>query len=314
MRPHTLQNLNETPVSVRSRVHDRNDRLESGALCLIAVILCVIVSGSSRAWGQTEPDDGPAASDAARSAVTQRAIGDSNPVTTWLDRTVSTSSSKAALPLHRREAGDRASPAPQPKQRPTSTTAVDMLDMFWPLSIVLLIVGLCVWGLRKWMPRSVRFGGGDTIRILARKYLSGKQSLCLARIGRRVVLMGITPDRISTLSEITDPEEAAALIAAVERGRPDSFTTTFGRMSDREWADETNGPDTKDSIEEETSVSSRNLARTGREMRELVDRVRALSTGRRTPAESASRMKVGSHSDCDAGIQSAAGTDCIPVP
>lgn len=218
--------------------------------------------------------------------------GDPNPVSAWLDQTVAanapntTAKSTASHTLQRREEGGRTLVATNTHR---TSSAIDMFDMVWPLGIVLVLVSLCVWGLRKWMPKSVRFGGGDTIRILSRKYLSGKQSLCLARIGRRVVLIGVTPDRISAISEITAPEEVASLVAAVERGRPDSFTSTFNHMSDQELADEAEGRDLDDPIEEKAAVSSHQLARTGREMRELVNRVRALSTSSQTPAESASR-------------------------
>ncbi len=261
------------------------------------VFLVVMIVGISAAHGEPKPSRMETPTEGSTEGSTQ--AGDSNPVSAWLDKTVTASETvaasetvttakpKASHTLQRREARDGKRVAPNNHR---SASTVDMFDMVWPLGIVLVLVSLCVWGLRKWMPKSVRFGGGDTIRILSRKYLSGKQSLCLARIGRRVVLIGVTPDRISAISEITEPEEVASLVAAVERGRPDSFTSTFNNMSDQELADEAEGRDLDDPIEEEAAVSSHQLARTGREMRELVNRVRALSTSSQTPAESASRL------------------------
>lgn len=159
------------------------------------------------------------------------------------------------------------------------------LSLMWPLCAVLAVIALCVYALRKWMPQAARLTGGGAVHVLARYYLSNKQSLCLVRFGRRVALLGVTPSEITTLSEIADPEEVSSLVVAVERGRPDSFTTMFGTwMSSKEAHDPMDDPDPVGG-REERSLSSSRLSQTGRRVRELVDRVRAASSGLRTSAE-----------------------------
>ncbi|MCG8406211.1 MAG: flagellar biosynthetic protein FliO [Phycisphaerales bacterium] len=161
-----------------------------------------------------------------------------------------------------------------------------LFDLFWPLGIVLGVVALCVLGFRKWMPRTNRWGGSQAIKVMSRHYLSNKQSLCLLRLGRRLVLVGVTPDRISTLGEINDPEEVATLVSAVERGRPGSFTSLFSQSTDRDLAGAEKDEGGDDMIEDERLVSSQGLARTGNRVHELVERVRTLSSGIGASAES----------------------------
>jgi flagellar biosynthetic protein FliO len=106
------------------------------------------------------------------------------------------------------------------------------MSTWWPLLAVLCMIGGAAAIFRRWLPKMQRMGQPGGIRVLSRFYLSGKQSLCLIRMGRRVVLLGVTPENIQTLVNVDDPEEAAHLITSLEQGRPGSFAKTFsGFMS-----------------------------------------------------------------------------------
>ena len=52
----------------------------------------------------------------------------------------------------------------------------------------------------------------DMLDVLARTAVSPRHQLLLVRVGRRVVLVGQSPASLETLSEVTDPDEVAALI------------------------------------------------------------------------------------------------------
>ncbi|MDP6636819.1 MAG: flagellar biosynthetic protein FliO [Phycisphaerae bacterium] len=54
----------------------------------------------------------------------------------------------------------------------------------------------------------------DMLDVLARTSVSARHQLLLVRMGRRVVLVGQGPASLTTLSEVTDADEAAALIEA----------------------------------------------------------------------------------------------------
>jgi flagellar biogenesis protein FliO len=60
------------------------------------------------------------------------------------------------------------------------------------------------------------------MRVVARASLSPKHSVVLLGLGRRFILLGVASDRVSTLADISDPEEVAELSvrlgAGTERG------------------------------------------------------------------------------------------------
>ena len=55
----------------------------------------------------------------------------------------------------------------------------------------------------------------EALDVLARTSVSSRHQLLLVRVGRRVVLVGQGPSSLTTLSEVTDTQEVAALIEAV---------------------------------------------------------------------------------------------------
>ncbi len=58
----------------------------------------------------------------------------------------------------------------------------------------------------------------DMLDVLARATVSPRHQLLLVRLGRRLVLVGQSPTSLTTLSEVTDPDEVAALIEAASTG------------------------------------------------------------------------------------------------
>ena len=55
----------------------------------------------------------------------------------------------------------------------------------------------------------------EVLDVLARTTVSPRHQLLLVRVGRRVVLVGQAPASLTTLSEVSDAEEVAALIDAI---------------------------------------------------------------------------------------------------
>jgi len=102
-----------------------------------------------------------------------------------------------------------------------------LAEGLWPLAVVLaLICGGAVVARRAFAKRGLT-GSGDLIRVMSRHYLSPKQSICLIRIGSRVLAVGVTPDRISPLCQIDDGVGASRLVGAAESGRADSMSGRF---------------------------------------------------------------------------------------
>jgi len=64
--------------------------------------------------------------------------------------------------------------------------------------------------LRRWIP-SARMVDNGILRVVGRTPLTPKQHIALVKVGRRFVAVGVSPDRVDALCEISDPEEVADL-------------------------------------------------------------------------------------------------------
>jgi flagellar biogenesis protein FliO len=109
--------------------------------------------------------------------------------------------------------------------RPWYGTGIGALAIVLGLIVVLFLV------LRRWTP-SLRTGGSGVVQIVGRTVLAPRQSLVLVQLGRRLVLIGVSAERIQPVCEITDNEEAAAILAESRRIRGD-----FSSWLDREAAE-----------------------------------------------------------------------------
>lgn len=153
---------------------------------------------------------------------------------------------------------------------PTTPASGGWIRMLQPVVIVFGLMAVLTWAGRKWLPQARAASNAQSvIRVLARQHLSGKQSLCLVKLGPKVVLLGVTPEHIGSVLEIRDPDEAASLVAAVESSRGRSFTKAMAAF--------TASPEQDDEVE---PVSSRtDAADANAQIREMVRRVRAMGTG-----------------------------------
>ena len=101
------------------------------------------------------------------------------------------------------------------------------------LLLLLLLRGLLRAGGR-WQ------GGGrpsGVLEVLGRYPIARSQSLVLLKLGGRVVLVHQTRAGMTAISEISDPQEVAALLARVEsagRGRAGNFHGLLRRLSRRQ--------------------------------------------------------------------------------
>lgn len=82
-----------------------------------------------------------------------------------------------------------------------------------PLVIVLGVMAGAYYFVKRIAPGAVKSDGG-LLSVVSRAALSPRHSIALVRVGRRFVLVGISGDNIASLSEVTDEEEVADLVAA----------------------------------------------------------------------------------------------------
>lgn len=117
---------------------------------------------------------------------------------------------------------------------------------FGALALVLGLMALLYFGLRRWAP-SIKVQDAGLVRVMGRTVVGPRQSLLLVSVGHRVVLVGVSPDRIDRVCEISDADEVAAMTA---QGQPrGQFSAWLDREaaayveSDKTMANEAGGAD-----------------------------------------------------------------------
>ncbi len=108
-------------------------------------------------------------------------------------------------------------PAPGPN------TVVLLVRTLVGLGILVVIIFLGVYGIKR---LGARVGGGapsTQLRVLGCTFLGPKRSLCAVLALDRVLIVGVTDVQITLLTEITDQEKVAAFASSSKRatgGRP----------------------------------------------------------------------------------------------
>jgi flagellar biosynthetic protein FliO len=113
------------------------------------------------------------------------------------------------------------------------------------MAIVLASIFAIVLVVRRYVP-AARAGSGGSMKVVARTYLSPKQSVALLQVGRRHVIVGITPDRLTNLGHIEDVQEsfdlrvqtaASALDTARQGSAPRSEEASFDKLLEHQAAE-----------------------------------------------------------------------------
>ena len=107
------------------------------------------------------------------------------------------------------------------------------------LAGVLALIVILFMAARKLLPRGafanrVAGSGNGAIHVLARTAISSKQRIILLQVGRRILVVADGGPSLTTLAEINDPAEAAALIAQLQSEKSgDSFSSALTGAMDR---------------------------------------------------------------------------------
>jgi flagellar biogenesis protein FliO len=88
---------------------------------------------------------------------------------------------------------------------------------------VFVLLGGSFLLLRRYGKKSSLLGGGEAIRVLARKPINQKQVIYLVEVGAKVFMIGSTRDHLTTLGQIDRPDEVAALRADLPGQKDDSL-------------------------------------------------------------------------------------------
>jgi len=82
------------------------------------------------------------------------------------------------------------------------------LKMFSMLAVVLGIMFLLFFGFKKYVLKNTMFGGGEKlVNVLGSGFLAPKKNIVLVEVAGEVLVLGMSQDNISLLTNITDPEK-----------------------------------------------------------------------------------------------------------
>lgn len=98
------------------------------------------------------------------------------------------------------------------------------------LAIVVGLMLISAWVVKKSLPRSARTLPVEVAEVLGRVQLAGKQTAQLLRIGHKLVLIAVTPEGAKTITEITDETEVQRLLAACEQQAGHGSTAAFEQI------------------------------------------------------------------------------------
>lgn len=126
---------------------------------------------------------------------------------------------------------------PRRTPRPaTNKSEAYSLPSIWPaLLSVVAICGLFVAAMflvKKYLPGHKQLFSHPSMEVLGRTHLDQRRYVSLLRVGKRIIVLGISPDEISSLSEITDEEEITGIME-VARPKTEVGLSIFQRLFQR---------------------------------------------------------------------------------
>ena len=96
------------------------------------------------------------------------------------------------------------------------------------LAVVLALIFFAAYIMRRMGGSMLRAGRpGGVLEILAKYPVGRGQQLVLLKLDRRILLLHQTGSSMTTLSEVSDPNEVASLLSRIESGSRDGFAYRF---------------------------------------------------------------------------------------
>jgi flagellar biogenesis protein FliO len=106
----------------------------------------------------------------------------------------------------------------------------DLPRVLGALAVVLGLIFALRWLLRRSMNPASLPGVTNTVQVLTRSPLSPRQQLLLVRVGRRLLVVSDCNGQLNSLSEISDPDEVAALVGQLRDEKLTSASRSFGNL------------------------------------------------------------------------------------
>jgi flagellar biogenesis protein FliO len=160
---------------------------------------------------------------------------------------------------------------------PVAPGAFDVTRVLLATAGVVGLIFLMRAGMKRIFPSTAAHRPISAVKVLSRSAIAPKQHLLVIQFGKRLVLVGDSGSSLNPLCEITDPDEAANVLA---QARSESisvaqrFDSLFGRA--RKDYDGPEEPAQEESFDSSNEVprDDPSLQQTQKELAELHDKVR----------------------------------------
>ncbi len=118
---------------------------------------------------------------------------------------------------------------------PTGSMTGAVIKMISALAVVIVAVYVGLYFLRKLMGSKAASGGRrDILDVIQTTYVGQHKAIALVRVAHRSVLVGVTDNQITTLTELTEDETAEILAESpVNRQPVDRFAGILRAAGDR---------------------------------------------------------------------------------
>jgi|GEM_PF-3217431 len=107
---------------------------------------------------------------------------------------------------------------------------ISVWKTLFALGAVLCLILFCAYLFRRYALGTRRLGGTGGIEILSRNPVGPRQSLCLIKLGSRLLMVGLSPNHMASLCTIDDPDEISGIMGLLEKNVPQSISNTFTRL------------------------------------------------------------------------------------
>jgi flagellar protein FliO/FliZ len=82
-----------------------------------------------------------------------------------------------------------------------------LVKMAAALAFVIILIYLAVYAYKRFLaPQEMRAGGTRAVRLLGQVYLGPRKSLCLVEFPDRIVVLGMSQQGITPVTELKDPQ------------------------------------------------------------------------------------------------------------
>jgi len=116
---------------------------------------------------------------------------------------------------------------------PSTNILPAVIRMVSALAVVVVLVYMGLYVLKRMMGRRYGASGDGALEILQTTYVGQHKAVSLVRVGERSVLLGVTDNQISALTELDADETAAVCETKTEVVGTDNFINLLGKAASK---------------------------------------------------------------------------------